>query len=162
MKSNIGKWVLLSAVALVIGLLDGCGNSDGSLSLDQSQTTGLVQSLGTYEGPAHAEKIMGSMMTGVWKVTFYQDDDGALKCKCSLRLHDEQNGWGEPTTAVADVKVFKGSADGLFDLKAEASFSDNEPKWFVAVDGVSLASGSSVSKITLIDMDSNQITLQRK
>ena len=153
---------LFSILVISIGLLAGCGNSDGSVSLNQNQTAGLVQSLGTFEGPAHAEEIMGAMMTGVWKVTFYQDDAGALKCKCSLQLHDEQNGWGEPTVAVADVRVFKGSAEGLYDLKAEGSFSDTEPKWFFGVDGVSLTSGNSVGTITLIDMDSNQITLSRK
>jgi hypothetical protein len=156
------KSIFMAMAVLSFGLLTGCGNSDGSVSLNESQTAGLVQSLGTFEGPAHAEEIMGAMMTGVWKVTFFQDDTDALKCKCSLQLHDEQNGWGNPEITTTDVKVFKGSADGLYDLKAEGSFSDTEPKWFVGVDGVSLALGGSIGTITLIDMDSNQITLSRK
>lgn len=105
---------------------------------------------------------MGAMMTGIWKVTFYQDDTGALKCKCSLQLHDEQNGWGEPTTAVADVKVFKGSADGIFTLQVEGAFSDDEPHWTIDVDDISLTAGSPVNSIALFDEDSYQITLSRK
>ena len=150
---------LLSAIAI---LTSGCGNSDGSLSLNQSQTAQLVKSLGTYEGKAHAQRIMGAMMTGVWTATFFQDDRGALKCKCTLRLQDEENGWGNPSTATADVKVFKGAADGLYDLKAESGFSENEPNWFVAVDGISLSNGQPKDSVTLFDMDSYQIELSRK
>lgn len=156
------KSIFMAMAVLLSVLLNGCGNSDGSLTLNQSQTAELVKLLGTYEGPAHAERIMGAMMTGVWTATFFQDDDGALKCKCTLRLHDEENGWGSPSTATADVKVFKGSADGLYDLKTEGSFSDTEPNWFVAVDGISLANGQAKSTVTLFDMNSYQIELSRK
>lgn len=152
----------MAMAVLLLVLLNGCGNSDGSLTLNQSQTAELVKLLGTYEGPAHAERIMGAMMTGVWTATFFQDDGGALKCKCTLRLHDEENGWGSPSTATADVKVFKGSADGLYDLKTEGSFSDTEPNWFVAVDGISLANGQAKSTVTLFDMNSYQIEISRK
>ena len=161
-RKIIGYTVLMAMAALLSVLLNGCGNSDGSLSFSKSQTAELVKQLGTYEGQAHAQRVMGAMMTGVWAATFFQDDDGALKCKSTLRLHDSENGWGNPTVATANVKIYKGAAYGLYDLKAEASFSDSEPNWFVAVDGVSPTSGNSVGTITLFDMDSYQITLTRK
>jgi len=158
----MGYTVLMAMAVLLSVLLNGCGNSDGSLSFNKNKTAELVKLLGTYEGQAHAQKIMGAMMTGVWTATFFQDDDGALKCKSTLRLHDSENGWGNPTTATADVKIFKGAADGLYDLKAEASFSDSEPNWLVTIDGVSLTAGNPVGTVNLGDMDGNQITLTRK
>lgn len=147
---------------LLLGLLCGCGNSDGSLSLTKNQTAELVKSLGTYEGPAHAKQIMGAMMSGVWTATFFQNDNGDLKCKCTLRLHDSENGWGNPTTATADVKVFKGSADGECSVRVEGAFSESEPDWTVDIDGIFPASGHPVGTITLFDMDSYQIELSRK
>jgi len=163
MLSAASKIVAYMAVLVLISrLLCGCGNPDGSVSLDKSQTAAVVKMLGAYSGPAHAERIMGAMMTGVWKVTFLQDDSGALKCKCTLRLHDEENGWGSPSTATADVKLYKGAADGLYDLKAEASFSNSEPNWLITVDGISLTSGQAINTISLFDMSSNEIKLQRQ
>ena len=156
------KSIYMAMAVLLPVLLNGCGNSDGSLSFSKSQTAELVKLLGTYEGQAHAQRIMGAMMTGVWTATFFQDDGGALKCKCTLRLHDSENGWGNPTTATADVKIFKGAADGLYDLKAEASFSDTEPNWLVTIDNVSLTASNPVGTVTLGDMDGNQLTLTRK
>ena len=155
-------YIFIAAVILSSGLLCGCGNSDGSISLDQSQKANLEKLMGSYQGEAHAERIMGAMMTGVWKVTFLQDDSGALKCKCTLRLHDEQNGWGDPSTGTATVKLYKGSAAGLYDLKADGSFSDSEPGWFVCVDGIALDSGQAVNAIKLFDMSSYEIELQRQ
>ena len=140
----------------------GCSNSDGSLFFDKGQTAGLVKLLGTYEGPAHAQRIMGAMMTGVWTATFFQDDDGALKCKCTLKLHDSQNGWGTPTSATTDVKIYKGVANGLYDLRCEAGFSDTEPHWSISVNGISLTSGQSVSSFSLFDMSSYEVKLSRK
>lgn len=147
---------------VVIALFNGCGNSDGSVSLDKSQTAEMVKMLGSYSGPAHAERIMGAMMTGVWKVTFFQDDSGALKCKCTLRLHDEQNGWGSPSTTTTDVKIYKGSANGEYSLRTEGSFSDSEPNWLIPIDGISLASVQAINSISLFDMSANEIKLQRE
>lgn len=147
---------------VLFGLLNGCGNSDGSVTLDKSQTAALVKLLGTYEGPAHPRRIMGAMMTGAWTVTFLLDDNGALKCKTSLRLHDSENGWGNPSTATADVRLYKGSANGECSIRVEGAFSESEPHWTVDIDGVALASGHPVDKITLFDMDSYEITLSQK
>ena len=109
---------------------------------------------------------MGATMTGVWRATFYQDDAGVLKCKCSLQLHDEQNGWGEPATAIANVKIYNdsgnGEYNGKYSIRVEGAFSDDEPHWTIDVDDVSLATGNPVSSITLFDQDSYQITLSRK
>lgn len=161
--SIIKKISVFAVLAASLAILScGCGNSDGSLSPNHNQTAKFVTLLGTYEGQAHSQRIMGATMTGIWTVKFFEDDNGRLMCKCSLRLNDSQNGWGRPTVAVADVKVFKGSSDRLYDLKAEASFSKDEPNWLVTVDGVSLTPGNSVGTITLFDMDANQITLNRK
>lgn len=156
--------ILIYAVVSVLfsALLCGCDNSGGTVTLNRSQTAELVKLLGTYEGDAHPRQIMGAMMTGVWTVTFFQDDASALKCKCTLRLHDEQNGWGSPTTATADVKLYKGSADGELSLKAEGQFSDSEPQWIITVGGISLTAGHVINTISLFDMDSYEITLQRK
>jgi len=151
----------LLTVAVVAALV-GCGNSDGRLKLDKSQTVEVLKMLGTYEGPAHSERIMGAMMTGVWTVTFLQDENGTLKCKCTLRLHDGQNGWGSPETATADVKVLAGSGNGNYSLRMQGQFSDSEPAWTISIDGISLTSGQAINTITLIDMASYQITLQRK
>ena len=147
---------------LLACLLCGCGNSDGSVTFDKSQTSVLVKLLGAYEGDAHPKRIMGATMTGKWTVVFFQDNTGALKCKCTLRLHDEQYGWGNPTTATADFKFYKGSVDGEYNLKAEGRFSDGEPQWIVTTDGVSLTSGHGKDTITLFDMDSYAIPLSRK
>lgn len=155
-RNCISKVVLLSA------LLCSYGCSDGSVSLDKSQTAESVKMLGTYEGPAHPQRIMGVMMTGVWTATFFQDDNGALKCKCTLRLHDGQNGWGSPTTTTAEVKFYKGSGNDEYSAKAEGQFSDSEPQWMITVGGISLTSGHAINTITLFDMDSHQITLSRK
>ena len=146
----------------IVGMFCGCGNSGGSVSLDKSQKVELLKLLGSYQGEAHAERIMGAMMTGVWKATFVQDESGALKCRCTLRLHDSENGWGSPSTGTATVKLYKGAADGLYDLKADGSFSESEPGWFVCVDGISLASGQAVNEIRLFDMSSYEIKLQRE
>ncbi len=119
--------------------------------------------LGSYSGPAHAERIMGAMMTGIWTVTFFQDDSGVLKCKCTLRLHDEQNGWGSPSTTTADVKFYKGSGNGEYSLKAEGQFSDSEPNWMIPIDGISLTSGQAIiNTISLFDMSANEIKLHRE
>jgi hypothetical protein len=67
-----------------------------------------------------------------------------------------------PSAATADVKVFKGSTDSEYSLKAEGQFSDSEPQWMITVDGISPTSGHAKDTITLFDMDSNQITLSRK
>jgi hypothetical protein len=157
------KQLLVCLLATVtIGFLDGCGNSDGTVTLDKSQTSELVKLLGTFEGDAHPQRIMGAMMTGIWTVSFFQDDSGALKCKTSLRLHDEQNGWGNPTTTTAEVKFYKGSGNGEYSAKAEGQFSDSEPQWMIVIDGISPTSGHAKDTITLFDMDSYQITLSRK
>ena len=156
------KTIFLVMALLLSVLLNGCGNSDGSLSFNKSQTAGLVKLLGTYEGPAHAQRIMGAMMTGVWTATFFQDENGALKCKCTLKLHDSQNGWGTPTSATTDVKIYKGVANGLYDLRCEAGFSDTEPHWTISVNGISLTSGQSVSSFSLFDMSSYEVKLSRK
>ena len=105
---------------------------------------------------------MGAIITGEWTAKFFQDDNGDLKCKCTLRLHDSENGWGSPTSATADVKIYKGASDRLYDLKAEAGFSDTEPHWLVMVDNVSLASGSPVPQIKVFDMDAYEINLKRQ
>ena len=152
----------MAMTVLLSVLLTGCGNSDGSLSFNKNQNAELVKLLGTYEGQAHAQRIMGAMMTGAWTATFFQDDGGALKCKCSLRLHDSENGWGNPSTATADVKIFKGAADGEYSVRVEGAFSETEPHWTVDINGVVLASGRVVNTITLFDMDSYQIELTRK
>ena len=86
-------------------------------------------------------------MTGVWTATFFQDDGGALKCKCTLRLHDSENGWGNPSIATADAKIFKGAADGEYSVRVEGAFSETEPHWTVDIDGVALASGRVVSML---------------
>jgi len=153
-----------STVVLVplLASLCGCCNSDGSVSLDKSQTAELVKMLGTYEGDAYPQRIMGAMMTGIWRVTFFQDDSGALKCKCTLRLHDEQNGWGSPTTTTAGVKFYKGSGNGKYSLRTEGQFSDSEPQWMITINGISLTSGHAINTISLFDMDSYEVTLQRK
>ncbi len=153
---------IVTIFILASALFCGCGNSDGSVTLNQIQTAELVKLLGTYEGDAHPRQIMGAMMTGIWTVTFSQDDAGALKCKCTLRLHDEQNGWGSPTTATADVKLYKGPANGEYSLKAEGQFSDSEPQWMITVGGISLTTGHAINKISLFDMDSYEITLSQK
>lgn len=152
----------MAVLVLISAFFCGCGNSNGSVSLDKSQKAELVKLMGSYSGPAHAERIVGAMMTGVWKVTFLQDDIGALKCKCTLRLHDEQNGWGSPASATADVKLYKGAADGLYDLKAEASFSDSEPNWLISIDGISLTSGRAINTISLFDMSAYENKLHRE
>jgi len=157
------KFVKTIFGTLLLAILSsGCGNSDSGVGLDKNQKAVLLNLLGSYKGEAHAERIMGAMMTGVWKVRFLEDGSGALKCKCTLQLHDEQSGWGSPTTATADVKLFRGASAGLYDLKAEASFSDSEPNWFVCVDGISLSSGQAINAITLFDMSSYEIKLQRQ
>lgn len=163
MKMNFIKWItVFYALVVSIGVLvSGCGNSDGSLSLDNQQTAKLVNRLGTYEGRAHSERIMGALMTGTWTAKFFEDDKGRLKCKCSLQLYDSEYGRGDKSVAVADVKLFKGSADGLYDLKAEASFSQNEPDWLIVVNGISLNSNSPIESISLFDMDAYQIKLSR-
>jgi hypothetical protein len=163
MLDAIYRFVKFTAVlVLVSASLCGCGNSDGSVTLDKSQTSELVKMLGTYEGDAHPQRIMGAMMTGIWTATFFQDDSGVLKCKCSLRLHDEQNGWGNPTTTTTEVKFYKGSGNGEYSAKAEGQFSDSEPQWMITIAGISLTSGHAIDAITLFDMDSNEITLSRK
>ena len=143
-------------------MVNGCGNSDDSVSLDKSQKAELVKLLGSYSGAAHAERIMGALMTGVWKVAFLQDDSGALMCKCTLRLHDEQNGWGSPTTVTTDVKVFKGGGAGIYDLRVEAGFSDTEPHWTIAVNGISPTSGQPINTFSLFDMSAYEIKLNRE
>jgi hypothetical protein len=163
MLTTVFKFATSTTVlALLSAALCGCGNSDSSISLDRSQTAEVVKMLGSYSGPAHAERIMGAMMTGIWTATFFQDDSGVLKCKCSLRLHDEQNGWGNPTTTTTEVKFYKGSGNGEYSAKAEGQFSDSEPQWMITIGGISLTSGHAIDTTTLVDMDSNQITLQRK
>ena len=156
------SWLVM--VLLTFGT--GCGNSDGNLSLNQSQTVEMVKSLGTYEGPAHAERIMGAMMTGVWTATFFQDDSGVLKCKCTLRLHDEENGWGSPESTTTDVKIYNDSGDGkysgAYSLRTEGGFSDDEPHWLISIDGISLTSGQALNTISLFDMSANEIKLSRK
>ena len=156
----------VAMTVLLSVLLTSCGNSDGSLSLNQSQTAELFKVLGTYEGPAHAERIMGAMMTGVWKVTFLQDDSGALKCKCTLRLHDEENGWGSPDTTTTDVKIYNDSGDGKYSgeysLRTEGGISDDAPHWLISIDGISLTSGQAIKTISLFDMSAYEIKLQRE
>lgn len=157
---------LFVTVPIILGLtstlLCGCGNSDGSVSLNKSQTAELEKLLGTYEGDAHPQRIMGAMMTGTWTVTFLQDDSGVLKCKTSLRLHDSENGWGNPSTATANVRLYKGSTNGEYSIRVEGAFSESEPDWTVDIDGVALASGRAVTTITLFDMNSYEITLSQK
>ena len=160
MKPVISLVVLL--LVFIVALLSGCGNSDGRVTLDKSQTAALVKLLGTYEGPAHAERIMGAMMTGIWTVTFFQDDSGVLKCKCGLRLHDEQNGWGSPSTTTADVKVLAGSGNAQYRLSTQGQFSDSEPPWAISIDGICLTSGHPIDTFSLFDNASYEITLQRK
>jgi len=148
---------------LLSGLLSGCdSNSDGSVTLNRDQTADLVKMLGTHEGDAHPRRIMGAMMTGTWTVAFILDDSGALKCKTSLRLHDSENGWGNPSTATADVRLYKGSATDEYSIRVEGAFSESEPHWTVDIDGVALASGRAVDTLTLFDMDSYELTLHRK
>ena len=156
------KSIFTAMTVLLSVLLTSCGNSDGSLSFNKVQTAELVKLLGTYEGQAHARKVMGATMTGVWTATFFQDDNGDLKCKCTLRLHDSENGWGNPTAATADVKIYKGASDGLYDLKSEAGFSDSEPHRLVTIDNVSLTASNPVEAVVLGDMDAYEITLTRK
>ena len=105
---------------------------------------------------------MGAMMTGTWTATFFQDASGALKCKCTLRLHDEENGWGSPSTATADVKLLAGSGNGDYNLRTDGQFSASEPHWSVSIDGISLTTGHAISTLTLIDMASYEISLQQK
>ena len=155
-------WICVVMAVVLFGLLNGCGNSDGSVTLDKSQTAALVELLGTYEGDAHPRRIMGAMMTGTWTVKFLRDDNGALKCKASLRLHDSENGWGNPSTATADVRLYKGSATGEYSIRVEGAFSESAPHWTVDIDGVALASSRAVDTITLFDMDSYELTLHRK
>ena len=160
--SFVKKFIVFTALVVSIAILvSGCGNSDGSLSLDNQQTAKLVNRLGTYEGRAHSERIMGAMMTGTWTAKFFEDEKGRLKCKCSLQLYDSEYGPGDKSVAVANVKLFKGSADGLYDLKAEASFSQDEPDWLIVVDGIPMNSTSPIASITLFDMSANQIRLSR-
>ena len=149
-------------LALLLQSLCGCGHSDDLVSLDKSQTAELVKLLGTYQGPAHAERIMGAMMTGMWTVTFLQDDSGSLKCKCSLRLHDEQNGWGSPSTTTTDVKVLPGSTNGEYSLSIKGQFSDSEPPWTISINGISLTSGRAIDTFSLFDNASYEIRLQRQ
>lgn len=156
------KQLLAYLLAAALTGVVGCGNSDGTVALDKSQTAALVKLLGAYEGPAHSERIMGAMMTGVWTVAFFQNDEGALKCKCTLRLHDEQNGWGSPSSATATVKVLAGSGSGEFNLRTQGQFSDTEPAWTISIDGISLSSGNPINTITLFDMASYEIMLKRK
>lgn len=155
-------WICVVIAVVLSGLLNGCGNSDGSVTLDKSQTAALVKLLGTYEGPAHSERIMGAMMTGVWTIIFLQDDSGSLKCKCSLRLHDEQNGWGSPSTTTTDVKVFPGTGSGEYKLSTQGQFSDTEPPWAISIDGLSLTSGHAIETFSLLDNASYEIRLQRQ
>jgi hypothetical protein len=140
----------------------GCDNSDGTVALDKSQTTELVKLLGTYEGPAHSERILGALMTGTWTVTFLQDDNRGLRCKASLQLHDSENGWGSPSTTTVAVKLFAGSGNGQYRLSTEGRFSDTEPPWRISIDRISPASGHSIETITLLDNASYEIRLQRK
>jgi hypothetical protein len=149
-------------VTAILAVLVGCGNSDGTVTLNKSQTAELVKLLGTYEGPAHSERIMGAMMTGTWTATFFQDESGVPKCKCTLRLHDEENGWGNPSTVNSDVKVYQKSGDSEYSLRTIGQFSDSEPQWSISIDGMSLSSGRTINTITLFDMSSYEITLQRK
>jgi hypothetical protein len=140
-------WICVLMAVLSFGLLNGFGNLDGSVSLDKNQKAELVKMLGSYSGQAHAERIMGAMMTGVSKVTF---------------LHDDEDGWGSPSTAIADVKLYEWSANGKYDLKAEGSFSDSEPDWLITIDGISLTSGQAKNTISLCDMSAYAIKLQRE
>lgn len=159
----INRITALTALVVSIAVLvSGCGNSDGSLSLNNQQNAKLVTRLGTYEGRAHSERIMGATMTGTWTATFFEDEKGRLKCKCSLQLYDSEYGRGDKSVAVADVKLFKGSADELYDLKAEDRFNQNEPDWLIVVDGIPMNSTNPIQSITLFDMSANQITLTRQ
>lgn len=155
-------WICAIIQVVLSALLSGCWNPDGTVTLNKHQTAELLTLLGTYEGPAHAERIMGAMMTGSWTVTFLQEDSGALKCKCGLRLHDEQNGWGSPTTTTVDVKVLAGSGTGQYRLSAQGQFSDSEPAWSICIDGISLTSGHPIDTFSLFDNASYEIRLQRK
>lgn len=150
-------WICVVMAVVLFGLLNGCGNSDGSVALDKSQTARLVELLGTYEGPAHAEQIMGAMMTGVWTVTFFQDESDGLKCKATLRLHDEQNGWGSPKNDTVTPRIWRGSGNNQYNLQADGS----EMKWMLPIKDVSLASQQPVTTISLFDMASYEITLHR-
>ncbi len=160
--ANLKRFLGNALVVAVSGLLLGCGNSEGTVTLNKSQTAALVKLLGRYEGPAHSERIIGAMMTGVWTVTFFQDEGGDLKCKCTLRLHDEQNGWGSPTATTADVKLSAGSGNGEYSLRTEGQFSNSEPAWTISIDGISLTSAHAINTISLFDMASYEIKLQRR
>jgi hypothetical protein len=146
-----------SLSVLFIALFCGCGGSELTVALDKNQTAQLVKTLGTYEGNAHPKRIMGAMMTGVWTVTFLQDDSGVLKCRTSLRLHDSQNGWGSPRTETVGVRIWNGAGKGEYDLQADGQ----ETQWMVPMKGVFATSGQPVNSLSLFDMDSYEITLKR-
>ncbi len=149
-------------LVLLSALFCGCGNSDATVTLDKGQASEMLKLLGTYEGPAHSERIVGALMTGKWTVNFFQDDIGALKCKCILRLHDEQNGWGSPSTTTADVKLLAGSGKGEYSLRTQGQFSDTEPPWTISINGLSLISGHAIETFSLFDNASYEIRLQRQ
>ncbi|MGO8678525.1 MAG: hypothetical protein ACLQVX_21995 [Limisphaerales bacterium] len=159
MKSIVNR---VAASLLAALILCGCDSSDQTVTLNKNQVGELVTMLGTYEGPAHAERIMGALMTGKWTVTFLQDEHGALKCDCTLRLHDEQNGWGNPSSTTTDVKLLPGSAKGRIYLRTQGQFSESEPPWTISIDGISLTSGHAIDTFSLFDNASYEIRLQRK
>jgi hypothetical protein len=161
-----GAMLLVDLVSPVLGSLtsgiSASASSDDTITLNKDHTTALLKVLGTYEGNAQPRRIMGAMMTGVWKVRFLQEDSGVLRCETSLRLHDSENGLGKPSTSKADVKIYKASSDGEYSIRAEGAFSKSEPDWTIAIDGIALASGRQVDRITLFDKNSYEITLHRQ
>ena len=151
-------WICVLVSVLLSALLCGCGNADGTVTLNKSQTAELVKLLGTYKGPAHSERIMGAMMTGEWTVIFSQGETDGLKCKVTLRLHDEQNGWGSPKSDTVTPRIWKGSANNQYNLQADG----NEMTWMLPIKDLTLASQQPVNTISLFDAASYEITLHRE
>ena len=117
----------------------------------------MKNQLGTYGGAATEKLILGAMMSGRWTVSFPLGDDGTLKCKCTLRLHDEFHGWGDPSTQIADIVWEKQSGNPNF--IGRANISDFHSSVYVEVPP---QSGQPVNSIHLFDADAYDLTLNRK
>ena len=149
--TKITRVVSVLALILIAALACGCD------VVSKKQMAEMKNQLGTYGGAATENRIMGAMMSGRWTVSFPLGDDGTLKCKCTLRLHDEFHGWGEPSTQIADIAWEKQSGNPNFVGRANAS--DFSSTIYVEV---SPQTDQPVNSITLCDADFNDLTLTRK
>jgi hypothetical protein len=129
-----------------------------SCGVSKDKQAEIYSLLGTYEGPATQKRVMGALMSGKWTVRFVLEENGELKCKCTLRLHDQFHGWGAPTTETARIKWTKDWQGAAYYGVADSMEGNN---FSVRIAVPPLESGQSVSRITLWDADSYELTLER-